>query len=333
MGQIHYFQRYSQQENVHTNNTLLLLSRIQAHDPRKLRAVLENLLGGDGLETNGFSVGVEFSQQVRMGSAVPDGMLLQRSFRILIETKRRGDAFHTAQLRSHLQGFGNEDAKVLLLLAPTATSVELPEARAAGVQVLSRTFADIVGACRAAGLGDNVELREIIEDYDALCRDEGLISDEHRRMMVVAVGRTFRENLELGLYYAPVQRGFQPHRFLGLYQGKSVRAIGERENLVAANLINGKLHISNTESPVSPDQERRITSAMKLAPSHGYSVESGHRFFLVNRFVETHFRKTSSGGLFGKRYFDLHEELEFSDSATLPDVSEIASRLQDCTWD
>ncbi|SRR6266478_3986370 len=43
MTQVHYFQRYSQRENVDTNNTLLLLSRIQVEDPRLLRNVLPAL--------------------------------------------------------------------------------------------------------------------------------------------------------------------------------------------------------------------------------------------------------------------------------------------------
>ncbi len=41
MSEIHYFQRYSQKENVITNNTLLLFSRLYNHSPQKFNLFLK----------------------------------------------------------------------------------------------------------------------------------------------------------------------------------------------------------------------------------------------------------------------------------------------------
>lgn len=47
MSNLHYFHRYSQKENVVTNNTLLLLSRLYAHNALYFEAFLADLLGAD----------------------------------------------------------------------------------------------------------------------------------------------------------------------------------------------------------------------------------------------------------------------------------------------
>src|SRR5579862_1370091 len=117
MSQIHYFQRYSQKENVDTNNTLLLLSRIQAEDPRLLRAVLLALFSEEGSEAPEIEVGVRFEEQTKaMSGSIPDGRLRQSSLLIVVETKRK-PSFKLAQIEAHLAAFSNETTRIMLLLA------------------------------------------------------------------------------------------------------------------------------------------------------------------------------------------------------------------------
>lgn len=52
MSKVHYYRRYSQPENVATNNTLLLLSRLYAHDSYYLEASC----GGDRGDAEGQDV-------------------------------------------------------------------------------------------------------------------------------------------------------------------------------------------------------------------------------------------------------------------------------------
>jgi hypothetical protein len=129
MNNVRYFQRFSQKENVHTNNTLLLLSRTQVTDPRLLRGILGELFAGLEVATEGLDVGVQFSQQTSApDGSVPDGMLLQTSFRIVVETKRH-QGFDVKQLKRHLSQFANETTKILLVLSPERIeNVDVPGA-------------------------------------------------------------------------------------------------------------------------------------------------------------------------------------------------------------
>ncbi|MGH2638107.1 MAG: hypothetical protein ACRDF4_02305, partial [Rhabdochlamydiaceae bacterium] len=115
MSDIHYFQRYSERENVVTNNTLLLFSRLYNASPQKFSSFLKELLD---LQEN--IIGARFSQQVRTKDikGIPDAEIFQESFRLLVETKLYYESFNTQQLKRHIGHFKAEEIKVLLLLSP-----------------------------------------------------------------------------------------------------------------------------------------------------------------------------------------------------------------------
>ena len=60
MSDIHFFQRYSQKENVITNNTLRLFAQLYSDSPSRLADFLEGLV--DGLSID---VGVSMEQQTK----------------------------------------------------------------------------------------------------------------------------------------------------------------------------------------------------------------------------------------------------------------------------
>jgi hypothetical protein len=336
MTKVHYFQRFSQRENVHTNNTLLLLSRIQVADPRLLRSVLGQLFADLVVAPEGLDVGVQFSQQTSVSSrTVPDGMLFQTSFRIVVETKLHQD-FDTKQLTGHLSGFGNENTKILLILSPERVdNFDVPGAFKKRVVVVSRTFSDIIAACYDAKVHENLSLQELVEDYEEYCIESNLIGNEGDRMMAVAVGKTQTENRELRLYYEPTHRKLNKYRYIGLYWDKSIRAIGEIENMVCANLPkNGKLLVKEHDSAVTPEQKERIRKMIELTEKQrGWSMRSDFRFFLVKDFVDTSFKKTGSGGIVLKKYFSLREVLKLKPPTDLPDIQAIAKDLEKFTFE
>lgn len=157
-------------------------------------------------------------------------------------------------------------------------------------------------------------------------------SEDADRMMVVSVGDTFDENCHLRLYYAPSARGYRGHEFLGLYTRKAVRAVGEIEDVITADLRDGRLVVHASRSGVgklSPEQESRIRTAMEQATEHGWDITTGHNFFLVHQFIDTNFPKMSHGGLRAKRYFNLREEL-----GTVPtDAVTVAAKLVRHSWE
>ena len=68
--------------------------------------------------------------------------------------------------------------------------------------------------------------------------------------------------------------------------------------------------------------------AIKESINEGWSVGRDHTFFLLTNFTKTDFKKTSPGGIFRVRYFNLENELEIVPN----DITEIAEQLKTKTW-
>ena len=109
MSKIHYFQRYSTVENAVTNNTLQLLARIYDYSASQASKFLTEITG------ESIDIGIEINQQERAKESVPDGAVIQRSFKILIEAKVDAGV-DVGQLERHAGGFSNEAQKILILL-------------------------------------------------------------------------------------------------------------------------------------------------------------------------------------------------------------------------
>jgi len=277
-----------------------------------------------------FEVGAQFRQQERAASgSVPDGEIRQQSFQVIVETKTH-QGFSKQQLQAHLKKFQpHVQKKVLLLLSPELVDAPV---RASGVTVQPTTFAQLVEACNEAVAHDHA-LQEIVADYEDYCLDSNLISNPGDRLLIVPVRISLADNHKHRLYYCPADRTIQRHLILGLYAAKTVGAIGKIENVVVAHRVGTRLKILEKLEPVSKDQQSRIMGAMEDAQQHAYEIDDNHRFFLVEEFIATDFKKTTSGGLFNRRYFSLREELGLDPGAKLPNVSQIATALRECTWE
>lgn len=330
MSKVHYFQRYSQRENVVTNNTLLLLSRLYSRSPLYLEAFLSDLVEMEDIE-----VGVGFTQQdASSGGSVTDGLMVQRSLKVVVETKVDTGA-RLDQLEKHLEAFDGEEMQVLLLLAPTEPSHKFQkrldravrdynERRKAGVLHVCATFARIIGSYENTLPEHDYEMQELLEDYKDFCVGEGLLPREEYRMRAVPCGKTLDDNRDLRVYYQPVGRSYRDHKYLGIYKHKRVQYFGEIEAVVAADLTKEGL------ASLAPEQRDRIEkAALRAREQHGWDLASGHRFFLVKEFYPTNFRKGSPGGMMAHRYFDLGEILG---TERLPGVEEIAEHLSEQMW-
>lgn len=93
MSNINYFQRHTSVENTFRNNALQLLSRIYEYTPTKASVILSELTGEPG------EIGIEINQQERGEETVPDGSVIERGFKIFVESKV--DTGHDAE---HLLG-------------------------------------------------------------------------------------------------------------------------------------------------------------------------------------------------------------------------------------
>ena len=119
--EIHYFQRYHSKENVDTANTRLMLSRLYNYNADKFFSMLNSLILGQDDTPE-----ITFELQVVGDESVPDAIISQKSFKIVVETKLHNQ-FYQNQLERHLTQFGTEEIKVLLTLDPKPMKQSLKE--------------------------------------------------------------------------------------------------------------------------------------------------------------------------------------------------------------
>ncbi|RYD14827.1 MAG: hypothetical protein EOP90_11200 [Lysobacteraceae bacterium] len=333
MSATQYFQRYSQRENVVTNNVLLLLQRICSRHPRKLQIVLSSLIvrtsGGAELE-----VGPQFRQQVRGPERVADGLVSQLGFDVLIETKLGSD-FDVEQAIGHLAQVRFSPNPVLLLLgrdpksdaAPVAKIRAAADASANGTRVVVCSFKQLVDECRTA-VGTDLELSELVDDFEDFCAVSDLLPVDEQTLFVPPCGDSFDENMRWKLYYCAATRPRRLGRWLGVYREKRVHAIGRIDLVVDVEYSAS----GSVDTKIASAEERdRILGAIRDAKTRGWDLlTEPHTFYVCSEMVATAFDKDSSGGLPGHRYFDLGR-IKTTAGENLTAES-IAERLRHMRW-
>ena len=197
--QIHYFQRYHSKENVDTSNTMLMLSRLYNYNADKFFSMLNSLILGEDESPE-----ITFDLQVVGDDSVPDAVMSQKSFKIVVETKLYNQ-FYKQQLVNHLEQFGSEDIKVLLTLDPKPMkpqlfdelAVELKKYNSENATRLIRpikhvnlTFEQLVNAMEDIVDDRDTEIIAVLDDFKKYCFDEKLIPDGYKWMRVM-----YRTNL------------------------------------------------------------------------------------------------------------------------------------------
>ena len=334
---IHYFQRYHSKENVATANTMLLLSRLYSYSSDKFFRFLKSEYFSDA-----FNPEIVFNLQEKSVDSVPDATITQESFKIVVETKM-SDWFYEDQLVRHLKSFGDEKYKVMITLAPELmeeekkiaferTLKEYNQTQNHPVIHVNTTFEAMADAISAVLDDRDYELQDVLADYLNYCYRDGLIpiSDAWKFLRVQLAGTTFDFNIASGVYYEWAERGFRPHDTLGLYKDKSVRAIGKVVARIIAVETEGNIKYKAEFGELTEERKKVILEAMEDGKSYGYDLRSAeHRYFFVEKFYETDFKKVSPRAPMGSRVFDLTEVLN---TDTIPATKEVADLLKKETW-
>ena len=338
---IHYFQRYHSKENVDTSNTMLMLSRLYNYNADKFFTMLNDLI----LQQDE-SPELLFELQVSGDGSVPDAVISQKSFKIVVETKLYGQ-FDKMQLVNHLKQFGTEDIKVLLTLDPKPMKEKLMAEMAQEIkqyneehhaQIFSPinhvnlTFEKLIAAMEDIVEERDVEMIPILEDFKDYCMQEKLIPDGYKWMRALTAGKTFKDNMELNLYYDEAAHNYSAHGYIGLYKEKSIRAIGKLTKTVLAEEINGEMQFeSESGGTVTEAEKSAILEAVRRAEEYGYNLRTvRHRYFFVEQFYPTDFKKSSKNPIQKSKLFNLAEMRGYK---TMPDTKKIASDLDGRTWE
>ncbi len=333
MQQVHYFQRYSQPENVATNNTLLLFSRLYYHLPAKYNLLLNDLFTDCDLQS-----GTVFKQQEKSKNSVPDGSISQKSFQIIIETKLY-DNFSVTQLINHCKAFSDSQTNILLSLSPGKIKTndinkhieEFNINNPKNIIYVHLTFKEIISTFRAIIDDSDTEFNGIIDDFEDYCFSSGLIDESENWMRAVTCGMTLEENFKYNLYYDPASRGFSKHGYIGIYANKCIRGIGKVVNIIIADYIDDKLEIiDSTGEEITENKRARIINAINEAyEKRGWKIDRNHKFFMVDNFFETNYQKTTKSSLRRTQFFNLCELLDIS---ILPNTEIIAEKMKKLEW-
>ena len=336
MSEVHYFPRYSQRENVVTNNTLLLLLRLHQYNRFKFEKFMEKLCGDQEVQLAGSWL--HFHQQKGTGKSVVDGFIAQDSVKIAVETKL-GGAFDAEQLEKHLGVFGTEQHKLLILLNPSvgeASAQQLGEVRKraaeGNIQIVHTTFEDIVANVRSCLSPHEEEMQALVSDFESFCSDNDLLPRDKYTLFVPPCGQSIEDNLEFRLYYCLTSRSVRKAEYLGIYKERCVRAVGRIAKVVSCDVDlegNSVTLLSDRIKAITEGEQKRILAATREAPKHGYDISRGHKFYLCDELHETNFRKTSPGGIWSHRYLDLEKDVGLKIPSS---VSELAEQLRNKTW-
>jgi hypothetical protein len=334
MRSVHYFPRYSQKENVVTNNSLLLLYRLMDHSKLKFEKCLQALCSETEIPFS--PAWLRFGQQSGIGDGIVDGFIGQDSVKIVIETKLH-EGFSGTQLLRHMKAFQNEQSKLLILLSPRGSNngYELPEklrtaATQEQVSILQTSFEALISATHSVLTPQDEDMSAIVDDFEAFCSDHGLLPEDRYLIFVPPCGPSYRDNEQWRLYYCPSDRTRRTTRYLGIYADRQVRSIGIISKVVTCSIQNEKGNVTALDgTDLTLGEKQRILAASRNSHTHGWQIEEGHKFYLCDEWEETCYRKASKGGIPGHRYFDLRKIFTPAPPGSLV---EIAEGLREHTW-
>lgn len=191
MSTLHYFQRYSSEENWLTNSTLLLLQHFYLYSPIKFQLYLNNL--DDQLE---LKVGPVFLQQIKTESSIPDGSIYQQPFEILIEAKPHGN-LSLKQLEGHISGINDNSINILLILTKNEfkdDKIEVITKRLKKekkrLKLIFTTYQEIYDTIIDLLSDNDTEMIELLDDYAALCQERNLFHTAPYTMLGVSCSKS-----------------------------------------------------------------------------------------------------------------------------------------------
>lgn len=173
--------------------------------------------------------------------------------------------------------------------------------------MIDTTYGGLLGAIRTSASQVDLSLSDIIDDYEAFLRQEGVLK-LGPQMVVFAATQSLNDNMAVRMLSDPAERKSKADMdFIGLYQNKAVRLIAKPTDVVCGKMVDGEFVIETVElGSGGSEVAARITAAI---PTFDYWPTLGterHRHYLWNQHAEIEFRKRS-GGVRSIRHLDLSQ--------------------------
>ena len=331
MSKLNYFQTYSQKENHVTNNTMLMLRHVYRTSPVLFEQLMVSILEDDSL-----SIGLNFEQQKPTGTQIPDAIISQSPMHIYIEAKHGGE-LNSGQITRHLKEIEKQKQLNAILVGLTAYPISemqnqiwKQEAKDKDSRFYSITYDNLIEELGNVCLSEP-ELSEICQDYQDFIDSEGLRPDQHRHLVALLSGTSYADNAEIGVCYELSTRPPKWRRahLIGLYHHKQISHVGRIRGVFIATVDEAGVKITETEVGNPSDEiKETIGSAIEAAEKHYPGMgKLPHRFYVTDKFVETNFIKSTSGGLMGHRYLEIGQFSKDVPLAGNTPIEEVAAFL------
>ncbi len=311
MAEVSYFQKYSQKENHITNNTLLMFRHLYRLSPLKFEAFLHGVFGDDKVK-----IGVIFQQQTKGSSSIPDAVISQKSINIFIEAKAEG-SLYLEQIERHIKTVSDKDLSkgtgILLGLTKEKLSEKDKElfsdtCEEKGIQFIASTYLEVISILRSLSSEYELELVEIINDYEEFLRNSDMLPNPFN-MVIFPCGTSWKENIEYGVYYEGANKLKANASYIGIYTNKKITHLGKIKGTVCCKVENGDLVVDGGNAETGSISEEEYNKILCMINNTNYYAlgEDFERYYIIEKLYETNIRKTSSGGVMGRRYLDLRD--------------------------
>lgn len=336
---VHYFQRYQKKENVVTANTMLFLSHIYNYSPELFFSIFRV-----NEQFSSFDPEIKIRLQEKITgdqNSIPDAVISQESFKIVVETKTTG-RFNFEQLNNHLKSFSDEKYSFLISISPKPMLLNIKNnfekelkkyncTHNKHIAHFNTTFDDLITNVQEVINENDYKIKEILDDYIDYCRESKLLKLSDKFMRVRSSNITYDFDMKYNVYFDNAKHGFRSHDYLGLYKDKKVCAIGKiNAQILAVENKDGQMEYSEEIGHITDKIKDTINLAIKDAERRGDDLRTvQHRYFFVEKFIETNFIKTTPRALWGSRIFDLSQLLGVD---KIPETEEVAKLLSEKTW-
>lgn len=173
---------------------------------------------------------------------------------------------------------------------------------------------------------------EYKSDAMALKEADSEYNSRENTMLAVASGTTYEDNIKYNIYYDPASRKHNSEfKYIGLYKSWAIRRVGQVLKIVYCDydarrdvLISTNEENKSVFDSLTPDETTRIKEIIKN--TEYYELETGNKFFLVDKFYETDFMLLSP--IQGKQYFQLNMFKEYNPQMSAQEVAKMLTALK-----